>query len=273
MIKTPLVSVIIPTKNEQTNIKRLLKSIKEQSYPKEKIEVIVVDNYSQDKTRKLAKKYTDKVFKKGNERSAQRNYGAKKSKGQILLFLDADMKLNPKTIEEVVEIIDNKKKVIASIPERGMGKTFWEKVLTLERSCYYSETDMQAARAFPKKLFNSIKGYDTTMFAGEDWDITLRAINIGTRLYHTKTPICHYEKAKDLREIIKKDNYYVGNIHLFAKKHPKHFRRVASLRYRGGLFIKNYKLLIRYPVHTLALFFYKLLIHLWSRPHWYKDNK
>ena len=82
-----LVSVIITTKNEQAVIGRLLESIKMQSYPK--IEVIVVDNKSADRTKQIAKKYTKLVYNAGPERSAQRNYGAKKAKGDFLFFLDA----------------------------------------------------------------------------------------------------------------------------------------------------------------------------------------
>jgi len=57
MIHSPLVSVIIPTLNEEKNIGRCLESIGKQTYPKERIEVIVVDNNSMDKTRKIVKKF------------------------------------------------------------------------------------------------------------------------------------------------------------------------------------------------------------------------
>ncbi len=70
-----LVSVIVTTKNEEKNIANCLKSIKGQSYPQEKIQIIVVDNNSSDSTTKIAKRFTDKVYNKGPERSAQRNYG------------------------------------------------------------------------------------------------------------------------------------------------------------------------------------------------------
>src|SRR5260221_10860805 len=98
----PLVSIIITTKNESLVIERLLQSIKKQSHPQ--IETIVVDNYSTDTTQKIAKKYTKRVFEFGPERSAQRNYGAKMSKGSYIVFLDADMELSPKVIEECVSL-------------------------------------------------------------------------------------------------------------------------------------------------------------------------
>lgn len=90
----PLVSVVITTKNEERNIESCIKSILEQSY--QNIEIIVVDNYSTDKTKEMALKYTDKVYDKGPERSAQRNYGMiDKSNGEYVMFVDADMILSP----------------------------------------------------------------------------------------------------------------------------------------------------------------------------------
>jgi glycosyltransferase involved in cell wall biosynthesis len=92
-----LVSVVITTKNEEKNIKNILKSIEIQSY--KNIEIILVDNYSSDKTKEIANNFNVKTYDCGNERSAQRNFGLKKSKGELALYLDADMILTPGLIE------------------------------------------------------------------------------------------------------------------------------------------------------------------------------
>src|SRR3989344_3215998 len=83
-----LVSIVITTRNSASTIGELLKSIKVQDYSR--IEIIVVDNKSSDGTGEIAAQYTKKVFDKGPERSAQRNFGARKAKGQYLFFLDSD---------------------------------------------------------------------------------------------------------------------------------------------------------------------------------------
>lgn len=97
------VSVIITTKNEEANIKNFLKSIRNQTYPKDKIEIIVVDNNSTDRTKEIVVRYTEnpngnsfafhgvKVYNYGPERSAQRNFGVKQAGGKYILYLDADM--------------------------------------------------------------------------------------------------------------------------------------------------------------------------------------
>ena len=101
----PSVSIIITTKNEEKHIENLLRSITSQTY--KNIEIILVDNYSTDRTRKIAKN-TNKIYLKGPERSAQRNYGAQKAKGKYLLFLDADMILSPTIIEECIQEAEEK---------------------------------------------------------------------------------------------------------------------------------------------------------------------
>ncbi|HUV83592.1 MAG TPA: glycosyltransferase family A protein [archaeon] len=67
-----LVSVIVPTRNSASTIEMCLRSIKKQTYLD--IEIIVVDNYSEDGTTEIAKEYGTMVFNKGSERCAQVNF-------------------------------------------------------------------------------------------------------------------------------------------------------------------------------------------------------
>lgn len=57
----PVVSVVVTTKNEEKNIGRCLESITKQTYPKEKIEIIVVDNNSTDRTKEIVEKFIKKI--------------------------------------------------------------------------------------------------------------------------------------------------------------------------------------------------------------------
>ncbi len=82
----PLVSVIVTTKNEERNIENCLKSIRNQTY--KNIEIIVVDNNSDDRTKEIAKKYTAQVFNHGPERSAQRNLGAERAESKYKEFAE-----------------------------------------------------------------------------------------------------------------------------------------------------------------------------------------
>ncbi|MBU4481210.1 glycosyltransferase, partial [Patescibacteria group bacterium] len=108
----PLVSIVITTKNEERNIANCLGSILRQTYFCDKIEIIVVDNNSTDKTKDLVESFKVKSYKagckikffnKGPERSAQRNFGVAQAQGEYILYLDADMILSPDVIKECME--------------------------------------------------------------------------------------------------------------------------------------------------------------------------
>tara|TARA_Y100001001_G_scaffold4669_1_gene4879 strand:+ start:16198 stop:17106 length:909 start_codon:yes stop_codon:yes gene_type:complete len=98
-----LVSVIIPTYNRARLLKRALKSVSEQTY--KNIEIIVVDDCSNDGTVDLLKEYPDtrmRFFKTdyNMKASAARNVGIEMSKGRYLTFLDSDDEYMPSKVEE-----------------------------------------------------------------------------------------------------------------------------------------------------------------------------
>ncbi len=270
----PFVSVIIPTKNEEKNIVRCLKSVKKQKYPG-RIEIIVIDNFSADQTVKLAKKYTMKVFLKGPERSTQRNFGAQKAKGKYLLFIDADMEIKPNTISSCLSFYqppitlpvltavrqDNHQPPILALKEHSVGHTFWSKALALERNCYHDATWLLGARFFPKKDFLKIGGYDPKLIAAEDWDLTLRFAKAG---YSTQISlislITHHESKDSLSKLLQKELYYIKDIKHYQKKHPKAFFYQSNISYRVFLWLKNWRTLIQHPILTLAFLSYKFTV-------------
>ena len=86
-----ILSIIIPTYNEEDYLPVLLDSIKEQNF--DDYEVLVADANSKDRTREIAEEYGCIVVD-GGLPAVGRNNGAKVAKGDILLFLDSDLKLN-----------------------------------------------------------------------------------------------------------------------------------------------------------------------------------
>ena len=140
----PAVSVIVTTKNEQHKIRACLESLLKQSMPP--LEIIVVDNFSVDNSSEIAHEFGAIVFQIGPERSAQRNYGVEKAQGKYILYLDADMRLSPKVIEECVNRCEADPEVTGVyIPEIIVGKGFWIKVRRFERS-FYDGTVIDAVR-------------------------------------------------------------------------------------------------------------------------------
>ncbi|MDW8040537.1 MAG: glycosyltransferase [Nitrososphaerota archaeon] len=99
------VSVIVTTFNEEGYIEKCLLSLRAQSYRDK--EIIVVDSESTDRTVEIAKKYADKLIVKKCSIPAGRNIGAKESRGNVLLFVDADVMLNPTWIDTALPYLED----------------------------------------------------------------------------------------------------------------------------------------------------------------------
>lgn len=102
----PKVSVIIPAFNEEKLISKTISSIREQTF--KDLELIVVDNCSTDDTIEQCN-LADKIlsYHEFNNPSCVRNYGAKNSDGECLVFLDADSSLSSTSIENAVKYMDS----------------------------------------------------------------------------------------------------------------------------------------------------------------------
>ena len=94
-----ILSIIIPTYNEEEYLPILLESIKDQSF--DSYEVIVADANSTDKTREIAESYGCIVID-GGLPAVGRNNGARIAKGEYLLFLDSDLKLTEDYLRNII---------------------------------------------------------------------------------------------------------------------------------------------------------------------------
>lgn len=260
-----LISIIITTKNEEKNIVNCLRSINNQTY--KNIEIIIVDNASNDRTQEISHQYTELVFSKGPERSAQRNFGVRMARGEFILYLDADMILSEKVIEHCVDKVNNDPNVIALyISEIVLGNSYFSRVRRFERS-FYDGTVVDCARFIDRKVFLEIGGFDETMSGPEDWDLDKRLRNVGAIKLIT-TPILHNEVEFNLRKYLSKKGYYVQSfgkyINKWGKKDPD-IKKQFGLYYRyAGVFIENgkWKKLFRYPSLLAGMYFLRVCIGL-----------
>jgi glycosyltransferase involved in cell wall biosynthesis len=108
-MEKPVISVIIPSYNEEKVIGRTLQKLRNQN-TKIPYEIIVCDNNSNDRTVSIAKKYADKVVLETKQGSAfARNTGTKCSVGQYLVHTDADTIFPTDFIEKVYSIFKQEK--------------------------------------------------------------------------------------------------------------------------------------------------------------------
>lgn len=92
--KLPKISITIPTLNESRDIEDCLKSVFIQNYPKNKLEVIIVDAGSTDRTLKIVSKYPVKIIKNiDGDTHIGKMLGLRHSTGDFYIYLDADIRL------------------------------------------------------------------------------------------------------------------------------------------------------------------------------------
>ncbi len=259
-----LVSIIITTKNEESNIKNCLESIRKQTYPKDKIEIIVVDNNSSDRTTKIAHRYTKLIFIKGSERSAQRNFGVLNSRGEWILYLDADMILSPGLLEDCVQKVKYSNVIALYIPEVIMGDKFWNKVRRFERS-FYDGTVIDAVRFVNKKYFLKSGGFDESISGPEDWDFDKKIRNLGNVDISTN-PLYHNEINFNLKKYIQKKGYYIVSFDKYVNKWPKQdpdIKKQLGFYYRFfGVFIEKgkWKRIAKSPILTAGMYSLRFLV-------------
>ena len=104
------ISIIIPTYNESENLPLLLSDL---SIITGKVEVIIADCNSEDKTRDIACIYGAKIYKsKKKNRGLQLNIGARNAKGEWFVFIHADSRLNEKFLKHIKSIVKGDKNLI-----------------------------------------------------------------------------------------------------------------------------------------------------------------
>jgi len=185
------VSIIIPTYNEEKYLPKLLYSIKKQTF--KDYEIIVVDSHSKDKTVQIAREHGAKVFfdvpkGKRSHPGHARNYGAKKSRGDILVFIDADVILSKDVIREMVKAVDREYVAGTTVllPIKDSTKLAYLLYLLIDlfgRSTYRITLAYWQPMFIKKDVFFKLKGFNEKLQFDEDYDLMRRARKHGKVAY------------------------------------------------------------------------------------------
>lgn len=247
---SPLVSVVIPTKNSADTLPHCLESIKNQSY--KNIEVIVVDKNSTDLTREIAKKYGARVFIAGTERTSQFNYGASKAKGEFLYYIGSDIKLDRQVVSKALRAALKNNAEAVLIPIFAVDTGFWAACIALERRTYVGDDLIEAARFFTKKAFEEVGGYREDMVAYEEHDLWNRMLVSGIKWTRINgVGEWHLGEPATLGEIFRKNFYYGTTFKKYIHRYPK--KAVRQLFPIRPAFVRSRKILLSDPVHLLGL--------------------
>jgi len=200
-----MISAIIPAYNEEEFIERCISALERQSLPRKEYEIIVSDSSSTDNTVKLAKKHKARVVGcKKHSAGYGRNYGAKKAKGELLAFIDADTLASESWLEGVKEGL--KGNVACTGPIRALEKD------SLLLRAYFRWWSLQSratvALNYPiypgfnfavrKKAFEKLGGFKTKDITTEDLDLSLALRALGKVGFNSKMLV--YSSTRRFKE-------------------------------------------------------------------------
>lgn len=190
MNKKPIVSIIIPTLNEEKYILSTLKSLNCQSVSRKVYEIIVSDSSSTDQTVKLARKMADKVIIVPRVGAGfGRNQGVLHARGKYLAFVDADTCTSSDYVKGVIEALE--KNVAATGPFSSYDAFsfrrrffYWAWNIQVQISTWLGHSLMAGFNmAVRKKVFEELNGFISKDALAEDIDFSLRVSKKGSVCY------------------------------------------------------------------------------------------
>jgi len=220
-----LVSIIIPCRNEEKYIEKCLSSIIEQDYPKDGMEILVVDGMSEDKTREVVKNYTKKYpFVKLLENPQKftpfaLNLGVKNSKGEIIMLAGAHAVYEKAYISKCLKYLqeyntDNVGGVLKTILRED---TLMAKAIALSLShpfgagsSYYRLgsskprwVDTVFGGCYKREVFEKIGFFDERLIRSQDIEFNKRLKKAGGKILLFPDIISYYYPSANLKDFLK----------------------------------------------------------------------
>lgn len=195
-MKTPLVSVVIPTLNEEKYLPACLESFKRQTF--KDFEIIVADGSSTDKTEEIASRYGAKfIVIPDSTVTVARQKGAETAKGQIIVGADADTVYPADHLEMIYDDFRQNPKLVAvgggGVFEKKPWWAYWGwKTAYFLFGLLYRYTGIVFYTpafnlSFKKSVFDNIGGYDTNLdYGGDEIDMLAKLKRAGKVIFDSR---------------------------------------------------------------------------------------
>ena len=230
------VSIIIPARNEAAHLPALLSSLARVVYPRESMEIILVDHESTDATSRIAREAGAKVVgKRGGTISSVRNSGAQVATGEILAFVDADC-----TVDE--EWLMN---AVCHFDDAGVGAVGSYHVVPLDPPTWVRQVLQKQIEARPsltkpnwlpsgnmfvrRKTFRECGGFDETMGTCEDVDLSYRIAQHARLVADARIRCWHHGEPRTLWEVFRKELWRGRDNLIGAFRHGLKSSEIPSL--------------------------------------------
>ena len=209
--KKILLSIIIPTHNEEQDIQNCLKSLQSQLF--KDFEIIIVDDGSTDKTIEILKTFPDVKIIKGQHKGPgfSRNLGAKEAKGEILIFVDADMTFDKSYLKNLTAPI-LKSDILGTTHDLELvenTKDLWSKCWGRARVLKKDAKKVKIFRAIKKDKFLALGGFDPKYGYADDQTLWFK--------YKLKPEVaentrCYHKNPETLKKVYKQSRWIGASV-------------------------------------------------------------
>ena len=233
----PTVSIVIPVLDRAGELQRCLASIGSIDYPKEKLQVIVVDDGSCDDSAAVARSMGALVVSSGGTRrgpAAARNVGAAQASGELLAFIDSDCSASAGWLADLVPLFRDGQTAAVGGRVDGMCSASavdrYEAVMSSlslgsrerfgnsgDDTFYLPSCNLLVRR----QVFLSVGGFESSMHVGEDVDLTWRMRDAGWTIAYLPSGSILHEHRSTLKSFMSRRFDYGTSEGMLQKLHPR----------------------------------------------------
>lgn len=223
MAALPFITIAMPSYNEEGYIEDCLRSLLRQDYPADKMEILVADGGSQDKTREIVARITaedPRVRLLDNSEHRIQSYGMnlaiKESKGEFILVTDVHAEYANNYVSALVGTFLRTGADAAGGAQRAKAETWFQKALCAALGSPFgvggakyrsAEADGWVDTVFPgafkRSILEKVGLYDVKAVTNEDAEMFQRILESGGRVYLSKDVVVHYYPRKSFRLLAK----------------------------------------------------------------------
>jgi glycosyltransferase involved in cell wall biosynthesis len=221
------VSIIIPAYNSQFTIKKSVESAVNQSYSKNDLEVIVVDDGSSDGTLKMLEDFGERISVISQKNSGAvnaANTGFKKARGEYLIKLDSDDYFEKNIIEEMVPILDTHQSIDFVYCD------YYERSIDGEKKNIHIGDNLfntiAGGMMFRKNKFEEEGFYDEN-FRFAEYDLLLKTLGRWSGFY-VKKPLFWYVRRRE--SVTGSKEWVEGGLDELKKKYPEKIKEIKKIR-------------------------------------------
>lgn len=214
----PKVSIVITSRNNDQTIGDCLKSIFDLDYPKEFIEVIVIDAVSSDKTLRIAQTYPVKAFSKELNAPAAYNFATKIANYAILGFVDADAKVTRDWLKKLVARLGEPKVAgVSGNIETWNVENPWARSIGYDIKARYGRIGKYVGRVatmnllLKKSVLEEVGGFDEGFPSQYDTELGFRISRLGYRIAFERNATCYHFNRPTVRAYFRQQRQYGKN--------------------------------------------------------------